>query len=49
MTVKELIELLEKEDPEASVYYNYDGELAIKVIAVNRNALEGNEKTVLIV
>lgn len=49
MTVKELIEKLKQENPDALVYTMDNGDdLALIVTQVSRNILEGTEETVVI-
>lgn len=49
MTVKELIELLQKEDPNALVYtMDNTDDLAFAVTEISRNVLVGKDDTVLI-
>ena len=50
MTVKELIELLEQEDPEALVYQwpPEREDVAVTVNRIKRDILRGSEKTILI-
>ena len=50
MTVKELIERLQKEDPDALVYtMAHDDDLALIVTDVYKNVLSGKEETVVLV
>ena len=50
MTVKELIERLQKEDPDALVYtMAHDDGLALIVTDVYKNVLSGKEETVVLV
>lgn len=46
MTVKELIELLKKEDQSALVYREYHDGIYFLVDEIKRNILEGKEKTI---
>ncbi len=49
MTVKELIQKLEQEDPEAIVYQmNVGDDIALIVTEVKRDVLESRDKTVTI-
>ncbi len=50
MTVKELIEKLKKENPDALVYTidTSDDDIALIVTKVSRNILEGKDETVTI-
>ena len=49
MTVKELIELLQKENPDALVYtMDNSDDIALIVTYVSRNILVGKEETVVI-
>lgn len=49
MTVKELIEKLQQENPEALVYtIDNDNEIAYLVTEINRNVLSGSAETVVI-
>ena len=49
MTVKELIELLQKENPDALVYtMDNSDDVALTVTGVSRNILEGKDETVTI-
>ena len=48
MTVKELIERLNKENPEALVYYEYEVDTALMVTDIKANVLSGKDETVLI-
>ena len=49
MTVKELIELLQKEDPNALVYtMDNTDDLAFAVTEISRNVLVGKDDTVVI-
>lgn len=48
MTVKELIRILEQQNPEALVYYMYDGDQAHMVMNIMANVLSGKDETVLI-
>ena len=49
MTVKDLIKKLERCNPDALVYYNYDEDIALAVTDVRHNVLDGSDETVLIV
>lgn len=48
MTVKELIEKLQQENPDALVYTMDADDIALIVTNVSRNVLVGKEETVLI-
>lgn len=48
MTVKELIELLKKQNQDAIVYHDYDGELALMITEVTANVLGNKDETVLL-
>ena len=49
MTVKELIDRLQKENPDALVYtMDYSDDIALIVTDVSRNVLVGKDETVLI-
>lgn len=50
MTVKELIERLQKENPDALVYtMAHDDDIAIIVTEIRTDALEGTDKTVTMI
>lgn len=46
MKVRELIELLKKQNQDAIVYHDYDGDIALLVTDVSANALESQEEVV---
>ena len=49
MTIKELIEKLQQENPDALVYtMNNTEDIAFAVTDIDRNVLEGTDETVLI-
>lgn len=48
MTVKELIDRLGQENPEASVYYEYEVDTALIVTDIKANVLSGKDETVLL-
>lgn len=48
MTVRELIELLKKQNQDAIVYHDYDGDLALMVTEVSADTIGSQEETVLL-
>lgn len=48
MTVRELIELLKRQNQDAIVYHDYDGELALMITEVSANAVGSQRETVLL-
>lgn len=50
MTVKELNELLQKEDPDALVYtMAHDDDIALIVTKVKQDILAGSDKTIVLI
>jgi hypothetical protein len=48
MKVSELIELFKKQNQDAIVYHDYDGDIALMVTDVSPNAVGSQEETVLL-